>query len=133
MADVKLMFACGGYDRMEPLRVGRVKPDLGRGGIMELDDLGETTASRSLPGDKFKVRSSTSSIDSIFLEAGVDETSLGELQKNGGLPRFVRTLVGLDQQAAKHFAELLDSKKLMLSLLGHSPLRRRVCKRRLAP
>ena len=26
MADLKLTFACGGYDRMEPLRVGRVKP-----------------------------------------------------------------------------------------------------------
>jgi type I restriction enzyme R subunit len=52
-------------------------------------------------------------LERIFLEAGVDETSLGELQKDGGLPRFVRTLVGLDRQAAKHaFAEFLDNKKL---------------------
>jgi hypothetical protein len=34
---------------------------------MELDDLGETTASRSLPGDKFKVQSGTSSIDIVLL------------------------------------------------------------------
>lgn len=27
MVDLKLTFACGGYDRMEPLRLGRVKPE----------------------------------------------------------------------------------------------------------
>ena len=54
-----------------------------------------------------------SELERIFLEAGVDEASLGALQKDGGLPRFVRTLVGLDRQAAKHaFAEFLDNKKL---------------------
>jgi type I restriction enzyme, R subunit len=52
-------------------------------------------------------------LERIFLAAGVDETSLGVLQTDGGLPRFVRTLVGLDRQAAKRaFADFLDSKKL---------------------
>jgi type I restriction enzyme R subunit len=52
-------------------------------------------------------------LERIFLEAGVDETSLGLLRKDAGLPRFVRTLVGLDRQTAKHaFAEFLDSRKL---------------------
>jgi type I restriction enzyme R subunit len=52
-------------------------------------------------------------LERIFIEAGVDETSLGVLQADGGLPRFVRTLVGLDRQTAKRaFADFLDSKKL---------------------
>jgi type I restriction enzyme R subunit len=50
----------------------------------------------------------------IFLEAGVDENALAALQKeDGGLPRFVRTLVGLDRQAAKQaFADFLLNRKL---------------------
>ena len=52
-------------------------------------------------------------LERIFLEAGVDETSLGTLQADGGHPRFVRTLVGLDRQATKRaFTELLDNRKL---------------------
>jgi type I restriction enzyme R subunit len=52
-------------------------------------------------------------LERIFLEAGVDETSLGVLQTDGRLPRFVRTLVGLDRQAAKQaFAEFLENRKL---------------------
>ena len=52
-------------------------------------------------------------LERIFLEAGVDETSLGTLQADGGLPLFVRTLVGLDRQATKRaFAEFLDDRKL---------------------
>ena len=52
-------------------------------------------------------------LERIFLEAGVDETSLGVLQTDGGLPRFIRTLVGLDRQAAKQaFAEFLENRKL---------------------
>src|SRR5262249_11522850 len=47
-------------------------------------------------------------LERIFLEAGVDETALGALQVDGGLPHFVRSLVGLDREAAKHaFTEFL--------------------------
>jgi type I restriction enzyme R subunit len=49
----------------------------------------------------------------IFLEAGVDETALAALQAHGGLPRFVRALVGLDREAAKRvFTEFLDGRRL---------------------
>jgi type I restriction enzyme, R subunit len=53
-------------------------------------------------------------LERIFLEAGVDETSISALQQTGGgLPRFVRTLVGLDRQAAKQaFTEFLENRKL---------------------
>jgi type I restriction enzyme, R subunit len=52
-------------------------------------------------------------LERIFLEAGVDETSLDSLQTDGGLPRFVRTLIGLDRRAAMQaFAEFLDNRKL---------------------
>ena len=35
------------------------------------------------------------------------------LQADGGLPRFVRALVGLDREAAKHaFTEFLDGRRL---------------------
>src|SRR5215471_14624435 len=52
-------------------------------------------------------------LERIFLEAGVDETSLGALQTDGGLPRFVRGLVGLDREAAKRaFAEFLEGRRL---------------------
>jgi type I restriction enzyme R subunit len=52
-------------------------------------------------------------LERIFLEAGVDETALGALQAEGGLPRFVRALVGLDREAAKRaFAEFLENRRL---------------------
>jgi type I restriction enzyme, R subunit len=52
-------------------------------------------------------------LERIFLEAGVDETALGALQTDGGLPRFVRALVGLDREAAKRaFTEFLDGRRL---------------------
>ncbi len=53
-------------------------------------------------------------LERIFLEAGVDETSIAALQQiGGGLPRFVRTLVGLDRPTAKQaFAEFLENRKL---------------------
>jgi type I restriction enzyme R subunit len=52
-------------------------------------------------------------LERIFLEAGVDDKSLAVLQTEGGLPHFVRTLVGLDRQAAKRaFAGFLESRKL---------------------
>jgi type I restriction enzyme, R subunit len=52
-------------------------------------------------------------LERIFLEAGVDETALGALQAEGGLPRFVRALVGLDREAAKlAFTEFLGGRRL---------------------
>jgi type I restriction enzyme, R subunit len=52
-------------------------------------------------------------LERIFLAAGVDETALGTLQVDGGLPRLVRGLVGLDRETAKHaFAEFLDGRRL---------------------
>jgi type I restriction enzyme R subunit len=52
-------------------------------------------------------------LERIFLEAGVDETVLGTLQTDGGLPHFVRALVGLDREAAKRaFAEFLEGRRL---------------------
>jgi type I restriction enzyme R subunit len=52
-------------------------------------------------------------LERIFLEAGVDEAALGTLHADGGLPRFVRGLVGLDREAAKRaFTEFLDGRKL---------------------
>ena len=52
-------------------------------------------------------------LERIFLEAGVDETALDALQVDGGLPRFVRALVGLDREAAKRaFTEFLDGRRL---------------------
>jgi type I restriction enzyme R subunit len=52
-------------------------------------------------------------LERIFVEAGVDETALGALQTDGGLPRFVRALVGLDREAAKRaFTEFLDKRRL---------------------
>jgi type I restriction enzyme, R subunit len=59
-------------------------------------------------------RTDLTELAGIFLEAGVDENDLAALQKeDGGLPRFVRTLVGLDRQGAKQaFAEFLENRKL---------------------
>ena len=52
-------------------------------------------------------------LERIFLDAGVDETALGALLTGGGLPRFVRALVGLDREAAKRaFTEFLDGRRL---------------------
>jgi type I restriction enzyme, R subunit len=52
-------------------------------------------------------------IERIFVEAGVDEASLSALQANGGLGRFVRSLVGLEREAAKQaFAGFLDGRML---------------------
>jgi type I restriction enzyme, R subunit len=52
-------------------------------------------------------------LERIFLEAGVDETALGALQDGGGLPRFVRALIGLDREAAKHaFTNFLANRRL---------------------
>jgi type I restriction enzyme, R subunit len=52
-------------------------------------------------------------IERIFLDAGVDQASLGTLQADGGLPRFVRSLVGLDREAAKRaFAEFSSGRTL---------------------
>jgi type I restriction enzyme R subunit len=52
-------------------------------------------------------------LERIFLEAGIDESALGALQADGGLPHFVRSLVGLDREAAKHaFTEFLEGRRL---------------------
>jgi len=52
-------------------------------------------------------------LERIFLEAGVDEATLGTLQADNGLPRFVRSLIGLDREAAKRaFTEFLSGRKL---------------------
>jgi type I restriction enzyme R subunit len=57
-------------------------------------------------------------LERIFLEAGVDETALWALQADGGLPRFVRALVGLDRGAAKRaFTEFLDGRRLTANQL----------------
>jgi type I restriction enzyme R subunit len=57
-------------------------------------------------------------LERIFVEAGVDESALTALQSDGGLPRFVRGLVGLDRQAAKRaFAEFTDNRKLTAAQL----------------
>src|SRR5262245_16328377 len=39
-------------------------------------------------------------LERIFIEAGVDQTSLAAIQAEGGVGRFVRSLVGLDRAAA---------------------------------
>ncbi len=49
----------------------------------------------------------------IFVEAGADDVSLAAVQADGGLPRFVRSLVGLDREAAKKaFGEFFEGRKL---------------------
>jgi type I restriction enzyme R subunit len=54
-----------------------------------------------------------SELERIFVEAGVDADSLGRLQAEGGLGRFVRTLVGLDREAAQAaFGEFMTSHPL---------------------
>ncbi|EJW11614.1 Type I restriction-modification system, restriction subunit R [Rhodovulum sp. PH10] len=50
-------------------------------------------------------------LERIFTEAGVDEESIDRLKTDGGLGRFVRSLIGLDREAAKlAFAEFLDGR-----------------------
>jgi type I restriction enzyme R subunit len=52
-------------------------------------------------------------LERIFVEAGADEATLDALQTDGGLPRFVRGLVGLDREAAKRaFTEFLEGRRL---------------------
>jgi type I restriction enzyme R subunit len=58
-------------------------------------------------------KSDLAEIERIFVEAGVDQASLDALRSDGGLGRFVRSLVGLDHAAAKRaFAGFLDGKVL---------------------
>jgi type I restriction enzyme R subunit len=52
-------------------------------------------------------------LERIFLEAGVGQNALSALQADGGLPRFVRGLVGLDRETAKRgFTEFLEGRRL---------------------
>jgi type I restriction enzyme, R subunit len=52
-------------------------------------------------------------LERIFIAAGVDADSLGQLRAEGGLGRFVRSLVGLDREAAQAaFAEFLSGRSL---------------------
>ncbi len=52
-------------------------------------------------------------LERIFLEAGLEPTAVDALQADGGLPHFVRALVGLDRDAAKRaFVEFLDGRRL---------------------
>ena len=49
----------------------------------------------------------------IFVTAGVDAESIDRLQAEGGLGRFVRSLVGLDREAAQAaFAGFLSGRPL---------------------
>ena len=52
-------------------------------------------------------------LEQIFIEAGADDASLAAVRADGGLPRFVRSLVGLDREAAKKaFSEFFQGGKL---------------------
>jgi type I restriction enzyme R subunit len=52
-------------------------------------------------------------LERIFVEAGVDERSLAAVRADAGISRFVRSLVGLDREAAKKaFAGFLDGRSL---------------------
>jgi len=52
-------------------------------------------------------------LEKIFVEAGADDASLAAVRADGGLPRFVRSLVGLDREAAKKaFSDFLQGRKL---------------------
>lgn len=52
-------------------------------------------------------------LEHIFVEAGMDEASLGRIRQEGGLGRFVRSLVGLDREAAKRlFADFEGGRTL---------------------
>ena len=57
-------------------------------------------------------------LERIFLEAGADEVTVEALQAYGGLPKFVRGLIGLDREAAKRaFADFLAGRKLTANQL----------------
>ena len=52
-------------------------------------------------------------LERIFAEAGAGNASLDTIRANGGVPRFVRSLVGLDREAAKRaFSEFFQDRKL---------------------
>jgi type I restriction enzyme R subunit len=54
-----------------------------------------------------------SELERIFVEAGVDPQGMARLQEVGGLGRFVRSLVGLDREAAKRaFGEFMTDRPL---------------------
>jgi type I restriction enzyme R subunit len=54
-----------------------------------------------------------SELERIFKESGADDASLGHIQSEGGLARFVRSLVGLDREAAKKlFSDFEDGRTL---------------------
>jgi len=57
-------------------------------------------------------------LEKIFVEAGADDASLAAVRADGGLPRFVRSLVGLDREAAKRaFSEFFQGRKLSANQL----------------
>jgi type I restriction enzyme, R subunit len=63
-------------------------------------------------------KSDLAEIERIFVEAGVDQASLDSLRADGGLGRFVRSLVGLDHAAAKQaFAGFLNGRVLTANQL----------------
>ena len=63
-------------------------------------------------------KSDLAELERIFIEAGVDQTSIGLIRADGGLGRFVRSLVGLDREAAKRaFADFQSGRKLTASQL----------------
>jgi type I restriction enzyme R subunit len=52
-------------------------------------------------------------LERIFVEAGADQDSLERIRADGGVGRFVRSLVGLDREAAKQaFASFLERRTL---------------------
>ncbi len=52
-------------------------------------------------------------LERIFVEAGADQDSLERIRADGGVGRFVRSLVGLDREAAKQaFASFLERQTL---------------------
>ncbi|HEV3160414.1 MAG TPA: type I restriction-modification enzyme R subunit C-terminal domain-containing protein [Xanthobacteraceae bacterium] len=52
-------------------------------------------------------------LERILIEAGADQVSLATVRADGGLVRFVRSLIGLDREAAKQaFSEFLVQRKL---------------------
>jgi type I restriction enzyme R subunit len=52
-------------------------------------------------------------LEKIFVDAGADDASLAAVRADGGFPRFVRSLVGLDREAAKKaFSNFLQDRKL---------------------
>jgi type I restriction enzyme R subunit len=52
-------------------------------------------------------------LEKIFVEAGANDASLAAIRADGGLARFVRSLVGLDREAAKQaFSEFFQQRRL---------------------